>query len=381
MNDRRLAHVPCAYVLLLAGALLESLTAFGAMGALSEASSPRSRQVDVAVNRALAWLVTQQEENGVFGPNENAEPGVTSLCLLALLACGHDPMAKPYGTVIAKGVDFVLSCQKSNGLIVYLQPEDVHINHYPSHTAAYTHAISGLLLSECYGMSLGMRTDTMRSVIEDALKYSRSKQVEWKPSEADKGGWRYYVPAGDANSDLSLTSWQLMFLRSAKSAGFEVPAIWIDDGLAYVKRCFDAGVPNTFRYVSHGPYFLFESRAMAGAGIMSLSLGGTHRTEMAGRAGRWLLERPFDVYKGTCPNFTSFHYGAFYCSQAMFQLGEPYWGRFYPVMADTLLANQSEDGQWPADKGGEKSFGGTFRTAMAVLALSPPYQVLPIFQR
>ena len=44
-----------------------------------------------------------------------------------------------------------------------------------------------------------------------------------KDSPADRGGWRYIHDLDDVDSDLSVTGWQLMFLRSARNAGFEVP--------------------------------------------------------------------------------------------------------------------------------------------------------------
>jgi len=51
--------------------------------------------------------------------------------------------------------------------------------------------------------------------------------------EKNVGGWRYlnkrYPHLND--SDLSVTGWQLMFLRSAKNAGFDVPEKNINDGV------------------------------------------------------------------------------------------------------------------------------------------------------
>ena len=69
------------------------------------------------------------------------------------------------------------------------------------------------------------------------------------------------------------------------------------------------------------------------------------------------------------------------CSQAMFQLGGDYWTRFYPPLMKLLTENQNEDGSWDAEAVQETKFGNHYTTALTVLALTPPYQLLPIYQR
>ena len=71
----------------------------------------------------------------------------------------------------------------------------------------------------------------------------------------------------------------------------------------------------------------------------------------------------------------------FYCSQAMYQLGGRYWSAFYPRMVQTMLRHQRSDGSWDVENGNFSYFGKSYSTALSTLALSVPYQVLPIFQR
>jgi hypothetical protein len=121
---------------------------------------------------------------------------------------------------------------------------------------------------------------------------------------------------------------------------------------------------------------------MMGAGILSLSLGGRHQTEIAKRAGDWLLSHPFSVYGETVGGRGDrFCYSAYYCSQAMAQLGGAYWKSFFPPLVKAFLKNQSGDGAWPVEFGGDQIFGPTYSTALAVLTLTPPFQLLPIYQR
>src|SRR5438128_12314494 len=60
-------------------------------------SSDQWRRVDAAINRALRWLVSQQEPNGSFPTRDLGQPGVTSLCILAFMAHGHGPGDGVYG--------------------------------------------------------------------------------------------------------------------------------------------------------------------------------------------------------------------------------------------------------------------------------------------
>ena len=47
------------------------------------------------------------------------------------------------------------------------------------------------------------------------------------------------------------------------------------------------------------------------------------------------------------------------------------------AVAVTILA----DGSWDAESNRDGQFGNVYTTALAVLALTPPYQLLPIHQR
>jgi hypothetical protein len=195
----------------------------------------------------------------------------------------------------------------------------------------------------------------------------------------DRGGWRYLAPCHNVDADLSVTSWQLMFWRSAKNAGFDVPSQWVDESLDYVKRSYDEKL-HIFYYALHDSDY-FYTRGMTGAGVLALSLGGLHDTPMARGAGDWLLQHPFDRYLQKVEPYDRFFYGAFYCSEAMYQLGGHYWEQFYPTLVDTFLSAQHEDGSWDPDTDRDQPFGKVYTAALVVLALTPENQLLPIFQR
>ena len=337
--------------------------------------------VDNCVDRASVFLSKRQRADGSFLAPDAGQPAITALCALAFLSRGHLPGRGRYGEQIDRAIDFVLSTQRDDGLFSYREPVKPVIPDRPSHTAVYNHAIAGLLLTEVYGMTDAERAKRIRPAIIRALGFTRVCQQKRKRQVSDKGGWRYSYRYGHSDSDLSVTGWQLMFLRSARNAGFDVPEQQISEAIGYVRRCFDLR-RGTFLYGLQTRDRLV-SRAMAGAGILSLSLGGMHDTQMARRAGDWLLRHPFEPYNTATLRWRwdRYHYGAYYCSQAMFQLGGQYWSRFFPPLVRTLLENQRPDGSWVREHGVAGNYGSAYTAALVVLTLSTADQLLPIYQR
>jgi hypothetical protein len=76
-----------------------------------------------------------------------------------------------------------------------------------------------------------------------------------------------------------------------------------------------------------------------------------------------------------------FYLASYYSSQAMAQVGGDTWNQIYPQIARNLLEEQAQDGSWPLGTGNEKKFGSTYTSSLAILALTPAYQLLPIYQR
>ena len=359
-------------------------------------------QLDESVERGLTWLATQQKEDGSFETIDLGQPGVTAFCVMAFLAQGESPTDGNYQRQTAEAIDFIADQQKPNGLIAVIAPDAVPIPRVivPNtgtmdgrigRAAVYNHAISALAVCESYGQCSPEQSTKLRPVIEKAIKATLEMQRWGNKRAGDVGGWRYLNRQGivggpfKSDSDLSISGWQLMFLRSARNAGFDVPKESIDQAVSYIENCYLA---NENRKV-HG-YLVGNSkactRAMAGAGILAMAHAGKHETEAALGSAEWILRHDFKDYNATEPVYNDrglpdrYHYGAVLCAQAMFQLGGKYWKQFYPPLVDTLLANQQPDGEWPPEQP-DREFGSCYSTALAVLSLSVPNQMLPIFQR
>ena len=335
-------------------------------------------QIDKSVDQGLKHLVKNQRPDGSFPAPDAAQPAVTSLGVMAILSSGHEPGQGPYAKSLNRAIDYVLSVQRSNGALAWSGQGPVN-----NQTIAYNHAISGLMLGEAYGMTAEGDNQKIRSAILKAVKYTRSLQTGSKRNRDDKGGWRYPEPWGPNDSDLSITSWQLMFYRSVKNAGFDVPVEYIDEAVGYVRRCFDEK-EHTFVYaLQQGPDSeRYASGGVVGGGIIALAMAGEHRSDIVRQAGDWILAHPFTRYNRRNHPEDRYHYSAFYCSQAMYQIGGQHWEKFYPEFTQVLLKNQNTDGSWdPESRIHDRDIGNMYTTSLVVLALTPPYQMLPIYQR
>jgi len=366
------------------------------------------KQVEDCVDRALSWIARQQAADGSFTtPRAEGQPAITGLCVLAFLSRGHQPGFGPYGAQMDRAIDFVISCQRPDGLFSYVAPDDAAQQDFNgfgrggrgrlspwSQTGTYNHAIAGLMLGEVFGHANGQRTKEIKQAMEKALQFSRQLQTHPKQAAEDKGGWRYLrLQFNGADSDLSVTGWHLMFLRSARNAEFNVPQKYIDDAMSFVHRCW-VEEDGMFHYTAQGNQSSYVTRGLMGSAIVSLALAGQHQSPEALTAGDWLLAHPFQYFGeriGAGGGSDRFYYSTYYCSQAAAQLGGRYWTGIFAPIARILVQAQQDDGSFPLEPSsfrgggrggaGDAAYGQVYTTALAVLSLTPAYQLLPVYQR
>lgn len=350
-------------------------------------------KVDKSVERGLTWLARQQQRDGSFPTVPYGQPGVTGLCTLAFLAHGHTPDSEPFGKVVEKGIAYIVACQKPNSLVALVAPIGTELTRNVSRTvggtALYNHGISSLTLSEVYSSTNESEAEEINRIIEKSIATTLEMQRWPKLRKEDQGGWRYldllYTDGEPVDSNLSNTVWQMLFLRSAKNAGFDVPQESIDGAVTFIKNCFYD------RYQTFGlmPSELdHRTRGMSGAGVISLALAGMHKSKEATLAGDWILQNGFEEYNKVEPFGQvgwlddRYHYGVFYCTQATYQLGGRYWEEFFPPVVRVLLENQRPDGSWDAESHtSDNKYGNAYTTSLVLLALGAPNQFLPVLQR
>jgi hypothetical protein len=344
--------------------------------------------VTAAVDRALAWLATQQEADGAFEtpPRQIGQPGVTALAVMSLLSRGHVPGVGPYGEAINRAIDFTLSCQKAEGLVA-LRPQDPRLIHTPfggdnpeweaNVSQSYNHAVALLMLGEVYGQTSGTRNQMVKLALEKGLRFTHALWKIRPKQPGDEGGWRYLRPWQDGiDSDLSVTAWHTLSLRSAANAGFDVPKEIIEAVQDYVLRCYHPA-QRSFGYLRTDHSI---NVGLTGAGALCLSLGGRAEhpavTDSLAMVAGKDFENPATFRAGgrSWP-----YYACYYLSQAAAQTGGKTWTTLYPKCSAYLLRRQSPQGFWPPE-GTDSHFGPVYATSMAVLALTPQFQLLPIYQ-
>lgn len=327
-------------------------------------------EIDAAIKRAAGFLVSQQHANGSIA-DRGHENAMTSLAIMALASVGHqptDPTAE--GAMIKKGLQFVLSSNRQDKTGYFGASDGSRM---------YGHGIVTLMLTEMIGMGGDDRTDdAIHQACQKAIDLIIRSQRVKKPGFA-KGGWRYTPDAAD--SDLSVSVWQLMALRSAKNDGLDVPSSTIDDAIVYLVRSFTSPVDangqpkqakNGFSYEANNDSPTFT---MSAAGLLAMQVCGQYDSPLVIGASEWLKEHP--------PKWGERFvlYGIYYYAQGMHQRGGETAESASKLVASELLKHQEPNGSWQSSSGEEQNAGKVYCTALAILSLSVKYHFLPIYQR
>jgi hypothetical protein len=341
------------------------------LGSSASAQEKKKEAFETAIDKGLEYLAGAQQADGSWPMSnrgmafavQGRDPSVSALCVMAFLSAGHVPGEGKYSETIIKGVRYVCSQQKANGVLA--------ANEF-AQTVMYTHGICTLMLAEIVGL-MPDRTEAanIRKRLEKAIAVIRRAQSS---TGENNGGWRYSTSPGDA--DISVSAWQVMALRAAKNVGCDIPNDTIDRAVAYIKRCYD-GNTGGYRYTRYSQV----TAPCTAASILSLELCGKeyHKSDESLRAANFILQ-PQNALSMDRPHF---FYGVYYTSQGMFQIGDNYWTRYRAELHGLLLIKypQQVSGCWIGRSMDDASVGPNYCTAMAILALTVEYRFLPIYQR
>lgn len=309
--------------------------------------------VDVAVSKAVKWLVARQNRTEGFFAGKFSNT-YTALSCLALMSCGEQDGRTEHGVNLRAG-------------LLYLAKQSHPTNGYFGVDGGrmYGHAICLLALCEGYGMLASPEDNAaLGEAIVKGLPVTLSAQVKIADSP-HRGGWRYEPRSRDA--DLSVTVWQIMSLRAAGNCGFAIPQEAIDMSLEYVRRTHS------------GEGFAYQpgrdpTPAMRAAGIVAMKSFMSDRSE-ADKAKidtSWSALDSVDLSRGD-----HFYYQSHYLATAANMMGPDVRDDLLPRLERSLLPLQRQDGQFAKHTGHD---GGVYSTAFAVVCLSTRYQYLPIDQ-
>ncbi len=305
-----------------------------------------------------------------------SDTAATGLALLCFLGAGYDHFGDRHADTVRRGLGFLRAVQKADGDL-YLESDEASARS----ARLYSHAIATMALCEAVGMT---GDPLLRESAEKACRFIASSQHE------KRGGWRYTPGVG---SDLSVSGWMLVALRSAQIAGIEIDRRC----LAGVRVLLDTSqsVEDSDTYV-YNPYApdTPEQRAgrrssptMTAVGLLMRLHTGYARDDprFVGAATKLAAELPSNGSRGRP---TRDCYLWYYVSQVLFHVGGEAWDRWYGRLYEILVASQEtvgdRAGSW--NPGGEVpdrwgAFGGRiYVTALNLLTLEVTYRHLPIDQ-
>ena len=348
----------------------------------------RADKVDDAVQKGVKFLVrSQNKQTGAFNSPRgnvrwaavNSYP-MTALAIMSMAAVGHQPTDPgEIGEAMKKGIEFLLRDdprrRRSQG---YYGVDGSRM---------YGHGITTLCLGEMLGMGVGRDQDRrLRETLEQAINLILSAQRRPKFNPVYVGGWRYEPTSND--SDLSITVWQLMALRSAQNAGVRVPKENIDLAVKYLERSYQSGrnargePTNLKSGFGYTPNSRRPGYAATSAGLLSLQVcNRVDAPEVIG-AANWLED--FDLR----PSERWFYYGTYYYSQGMQKRKDDdpnsvgsKQARLARDNVERIMLNlQKADGAWDGSNRNENDVGQIYCTSLAILSLSVKYHFLPIYQ-
>ena len=335
------------------------------------ATSPFQKDdVDIAIERAIGFLQTQQKEDGSIHTG-NHQTTMTALAIMAMASIGTQPSSPtPEGRAMQRALSYVLQEDRQDDKGYFGQKDGGRM---------YGHGIVTLMLTEMLGMG---STDEHDRQIHDrcqkAIDLILSSQKEKKSVNA-RGGWRYNPNSND--SDLSASVWQLMALRSAKNDGLQVPATSIRDAVEYLKRSYSSPLDRNGLPGDKAGGFCYEpgqrnpTFTMTAAGLLAMQVCGEYESPLVAGAADWLLVHPPQWKERFCM------YGTYYYAQGMYQRGGEHAETARQLVQEMLLKEQGGNGSWEAKNGEERNAGAVYCTSMAVLSLSVKYHYLPIYQK
>ncbi|MFP6873620.1 MAG: hypothetical protein VCA55_08920 [Verrucomicrobiales bacterium] len=313
---------------------------------------------EAAVDKALAYLVSQQEEDGRWditrtGGTRGHDVAATAFSLLALYGRGerHDAPCK-YQDNVKRGLDWLTGQQ--NGASGDLRGNS------PLGNAMYDHGIAALALVEAYGVTK-----------DQELKGKAFAAIDFiVDSQHEEGGWRYQPRQ---RGDLSVSGWMVMALASAEMSGIKIPnkkKTWqgIRDFLKIVGGGKDGG---SYGYTDSPGGKNSGKNAMNAVGFFCAQL--TRSSSNAAKA----FESSLILDKAGF-SLADIYY-AYYGTLAVYQHQGPVWRKWIKRMQEEFLKAQAQDGSWQLNGPHTGPMGKVIMTALVTLCLEAHYRYTPLY--
>ncbi|MBI2921278.1 MAG: HEAT repeat domain-containing protein [Planctomycetes bacterium] len=317
---------------------------------------------------------------------------VTGLAVLAFLGAGYShmddhlrpqdqvgPVKHRYTGTIDRALVYLTRVQRADGLVISGQSE--------YERAMYSHGMAGLALIEAYSITHDPR-------LRPHAQLAVNRIVE---AQQRAGGWDY-SPVLTGRSDTSVTSWQVLCLRSARAAGLAVPKKAWERAKAYLTAVTDLD-KGTIGYEIEPPNSTVSPgcNAMVAAGWVTrvyLGMADDHPTVEKFMAAIRRVPPRYDSTWGACLHWSNLasskaegHWSLYYtynATLAMFHHGGEAWEDWNTKMRACTLRTQKREGHllgsWDPVTSDASMGGRVYATAMNVMNLEIYYRYLPCYE-
>lgn len=348
-------------------------------GAIKKGGGTQTTQQ--SVEWALEWLARVQKRDGGWSLVGDYPDGVdkdlenrsaaTAMALLAFLGNGVTTERGLQRKNVSNGLAWLLKKQDNEGCFFREGP---HQHRF------YTQGLCTIAICELYSMTKKKEyEEPARKAVEYCLKH-----------QTQAGGWRYYPYTQD--NDLSVTSWMVMALQSARIAGIEVPQERFDRISSYLD----------FIALDGGSYYPYHhdpeegsrrTYSMTAAGILCRQYLGYPRDDPRLLRGLDYITEDNNLiyYANQTINRKSTSrdvYSWYYATQAVHHAGAPYWKKWNDIMRQELPDNQvksgREKGSWhpllPSADAYAYYGGRLYVTCLSTYMLEVYYRHMPIYK-
>jgi hypothetical protein len=305
--------------------------------------------------------------------NDQRTARLTSLCLLAFLAHGETPQSAQFGDTVQRAIEYLIA-QQDPGTGLFVPLAESRPEKSGEDLGVYSHAQATYALAEAYALT---RAPVLKRPVE------RGIQVIIKGQLAN-GAWGNWYEQNIA--DASATSWQIQALKAAAAAGIQlggldttmqkaiggVNYLYKGEGVWYYRKGEVLAAPR-----EGGPI-------MSGAMVLSLQLLGLQNDPMVLAGLRYMNDFGVTEWNKAWENPINKSlpatYEWYYNTQAVFQRGGSRWTSWNAAFAPMLLSHQHPEGWW-LGIGQELGEEQVYSTSLCTLALQVYYRILPTFQK
>ena len=351
---------------------------------------------EAAVDAALEWFVTHQQEDGGWSLHHNdngfcrcshsgtspsnRRTAATALALLSFLGAGHSHQTEGrYKLVVEKGLRFLIR-DPNGGIDSRVVDRDL--------LQMYSHGLASMALCEAYAMS---REQNPKS--ELGLAAQKSLRLIETAQDWEFGGWNYRPDQRFRNEsgesvrvggDTSIFAWQLMALKSGKIGGLNVSP----SALYLAQDFLDSVALEGGRHYQYLPTGGWDWRRGDDSPQTCTAIGLLSRMYLGWKPGDPFLDDGIDhvaqwgyILREDRVNL----YYIYYATLALHHYGGDHWEAWNSGLQDMLVQSQvrgggCESGSWYFRDAYGDVGGRLLNTALAVMILETPYRFMPLYR-